>query len=104
MKPPGLFGAQCGADDLEAITKAHFLTNEYGIDGISVGSTIACAMELYEKGATSPKKMRVWKLLLVMLRPWSNWTEMACKREGFGAKIADGSTDWAKHTGIRNSR
>lgn len=43
-------GADCGIDDLAAILKANFLANELGYDPISFGSTLACAMELYEKG------------------------------------------------------
>jgi len=43
-------GLMCGVHDLNAITYAHYLCNEYGLDGISAGVTIACAMELYEKG------------------------------------------------------
>ena len=44
------FGAQCGIDDLPAIIEANALCNDLGLDTISVGSTIACAMELSEKG------------------------------------------------------
>lgn len=44
------FGAQCGIDDLPAIIEANSLCNDLGLDTISVGSTIACAMELSEKG------------------------------------------------------
>jgi len=44
------FGAMCGVDDLNAITYANYLCNEYGLDTISAGVTIACAMELYERG------------------------------------------------------
>ncbi|MGB4752693.1 MAG: aldehyde ferredoxin oxidoreductase family protein, partial [Bacillota bacterium] len=44
------FGATCGIDNLEAITKGNYLCNELGLDPITMGSTIACAMELYEKG------------------------------------------------------
>ncbi|MDZ7671928.1 MAG: aldehyde ferredoxin oxidoreductase N-terminal domain-containing protein [Halanaerobiales bacterium] len=40
------FGADCGVDDLNAITEANFLCNELGLDTISAGTTIACAMEL----------------------------------------------------------
>ncbi|MHA2363458.1 MAG: aldehyde ferredoxin oxidoreductase family protein, partial [Candidatus Hodarchaeales archaeon] len=46
----GSFGSMCDIDDLEAITYAHFLCNEYGLDTISAGGTIAFAMECYEKG------------------------------------------------------
>ena len=44
------FGAQCGIADLPAIIEANTLCNDLGLDTISVGSTIACAMELSEKG------------------------------------------------------
>ncbi len=44
------FGADCGVDDLFAITKANFICNELGFDTISAGATLAAAMELYEKG------------------------------------------------------
>ena len=44
------FGAQCGIDNLEAITEANFLCNDLGIDTISMGNTIGCAMELSECG------------------------------------------------------
>lgn len=43
-------GSMCDIDNLEAITYAHFLCNEYGLDSISTGATIAFAMECYEKG------------------------------------------------------
>lgn len=43
-------GSDCGVDDLEAVTKANYYCNEYGFDPISFGSTLACAMELYQKG------------------------------------------------------
>jgi len=45
------FGAACGIDDLEAIQEANRLCGEYGLDTISAGATIACAMELSEMGA-----------------------------------------------------
>ena len=43
-------GAQCGVDDLNAITMANYRCNEYGLDTISTGVTIAFAMECYERG------------------------------------------------------
>ncbi len=43
-------GPQCGINDLEWITLANHRCNELGIDTISVGSTIGCAMELAETG------------------------------------------------------
>lgn len=44
------FGAQCGIDQLDAIAEANWLCNDLGMDTISAGSTIGCAMELAERG------------------------------------------------------
>jgi aldehyde:ferredoxin oxidoreductase len=44
------FGAQCGVDDLDLITEANYLCNDLGLDTISMGNIIGCAMELSEKG------------------------------------------------------
>ena len=44
------YSADCGIDDLAAVIKANKWCNEYGLDTISEGATIACAMEVYEKG------------------------------------------------------
>ncbi len=44
------FGPMCGINDLRMILHANYNCNSNGIDTISAGSTIACAMELSEKG------------------------------------------------------
>src|SRR6056297_992746 len=51
------FGADCGVDDLVAITEANFLCNELGLDTITAGTTIAAAMELYEKGYITKEEL-----------------------------------------------
>jgi len=43
-------GPECGIFDLEKITEANYRCNELGLDTISTGVTIGCAMELNEKG------------------------------------------------------
>ena len=47
------FGPMCGIDDLDALNYVNFLCNEQGMDPISLGVSIAAAMELYEEGAIS---------------------------------------------------
>lgn len=42
------FGAQCGVSDLAAVVRANYACNRAGLDTITMGSTIACAMELTE--------------------------------------------------------
>ncbi len=43
-------GNSTGVMELDAVIKANHLCDELGLDTISMGSTIACAMELREKG------------------------------------------------------
>ena len=43
-------GAACGIGDLEAIVAANHACNDAGLDAITMGSTIACAMELTDLG------------------------------------------------------
>jgi aldehyde:ferredoxin oxidoreductase len=43
-------GADCGVGDLTAVVQANYACNRAGMDTITMGSTIACAMELAEEG------------------------------------------------------
>jgi len=43
-------GADCGISDLAAIVKANYYANDLGYDPISFGVTLACAMEMFERG------------------------------------------------------
>ena len=92
-------GVMCGIDDLNAITKGNYLCNEYGLDTISAGVTIACAMELYEKGYIPEKDvpfpMRFGDAEIMI--------KMVClmgDREGvLGDLLAEGSYRLAEHYG-----
>ncbi|HXV36027.1 MAG TPA: aldehyde ferredoxin oxidoreductase family protein, partial [Myxococcota bacterium] len=83
-------GADCGIDDLDAILKANTLCNDLGMDPISLGATIATAMELYEKGAIDDSETGMalrfgsGEALLAMV-------EKAAYRTGFGDELAEGS-------------
>ncbi|MDW7668011.1 MAG: aldehyde ferredoxin oxidoreductase family protein [Bacillota bacterium] len=46
----GAMGSLCGIGDLEVIAKTHEMCNDFGLDSISTGVSIAFAMECYEKG------------------------------------------------------
>jgi aldehyde:ferredoxin oxidoreductase len=45
----GTFGSYCGVSNLAAIAHANQICNEYGMDTIASGATIAFAIECYEK-------------------------------------------------------
>mgnify|MGYP001447578552 CR=1 FL=1 len=87
------FGAACGVDDLAAIIEANALCNDLGMDTISAGSTIACAMELSEKGYMDSDlrfgQASVFPKLL---------EDMAYKRD-LGSVMGDGSLRLATHFG-----
>jgi len=84
-------GPDCGIDDLEAITKANYLCNELGIDPITMGSTIACAMDLYENGVITLKDTGGIPLNFGNAEALVEMVRKTGMREGFGDKLALGS-------------
>lgn len=93
------YGASCGIDDLPAIIKANKLCNEYGLDTISAGATIACAMELFEKGLIKSDEIDGPALKFGSSEAIVEWTRKMGMGEGFGKKLADGSFRLAKEYG-----
>lgn len=49
------FGSYCGVDDLGAVSLASQMCNEYGVDTISAGATLAFAMDCYEHELLTPQ-------------------------------------------------
>jgi aldehyde:ferredoxin oxidoreductase len=87
------FGAQCGIDDLDTITEANYLCNDMGLDTISMGNTIGCAMELAEKGLIGNLLgFGQADKLLDLIRD-------TAYRRGFGAELAEGSYRMAEKHG-----
>jgi aldehyde:ferredoxin oxidoreductase len=84
-------GAACGVDDIDAATYAGFLCNEYGMDPISLGGTIAAAMELFDIGAITEKDTGGIKLEFGSAQALVTISEMTARSEGFGKDIAMGS-------------
>ncbi len=93
------FGVMCLNDNIESVVKANDLCNRYGMDTISAGTTIAFAMECYEKGIISGQDTDGIKL------NWGNaeaivaMLEKMARREGFGAILADGVKKAAERIG-----
>lgn len=84
-------GAAVGVDDMDAATFAGFLCNEYGMDPISLGGTIAAAMELFELGVITEKDTDGMSLKFGDAKAMCQLAEMTGKGEGFGRDIALGS-------------
>jgi len=94
------YGADCGIDDLTAIIKANNLCNEYGLDTISAGATIACAMEMCEKGIIKPDEIDGPPLKFGSAKAVVEWTRKMGAGEGFGATLALGSYRLAESYGV----
>lgn len=90
------FGPDCGIDDLEAVTKANFLCNEYGMDSITVGATIACAMDLFKEGHLTLEDTGGIDLSFGNAATMVELTRMMGEREGIGDKLALGSYRFAE--------
>lgn len=86
-------GAAVGVDDLEAIQEANRLCGEYGMDTISVGATIACAMELSEEGALG-RVVRFGDADCVL-----RLVQEMGEGQGFGVELAEGSARFAARYG-----
>jgi len=83
-------GSNCMVDNLAAITKANYICNEMGMDTISMGATIACAMELVERGYL-PEAQVGRSLKWGDAEALVELTRMTGDREGFGNLLAEGS-------------
>jgi aldehyde:ferredoxin oxidoreductase len=83
-------GSACGVGNLAAITKANYLCNELGLDTISAGMTIACAMELSEKGII-PEDDIGFSLRFGDADAVIDLVQSMAQREGFGDLLAEGS-------------
>jgi len=103
-------GLMCLNDNIELVIKAIDLCDRYGMDTIAVGTTIAFAMECYERGIITKEDTGGIDLT------WGNGPAMIAlieemgKRKGFGAVLADGvkraadrigkgSEEYAMHVG-----
>ena len=95
----GAFGSMCECDRIEVIARCNELCNDYGLDTISAGNTIAFVMEAFEKGILT-------EAALDGIRPsWGNVEAMVAllhkmgKREGIGDLLADGTRAAAERLG-----
>jgi aldehyde:ferredoxin oxidoreductase len=82
-------GSNCGIDNLAAITKANYICNEQGMDTITMGCTIACAMEMFEKGIITEKDVGM-PLKFSDAKALVELTRLTGEKTGFGVSLAEG--------------
>ena len=83
-------GADTGVGDLDAVLKANWLCNDLGMDPISMGATLAAAMELYEAGTVTDEQVEM-PLNFGSSEALIRMTEATAYREGFGDELAEGA-------------
>jgi aldehyde:ferredoxin oxidoreductase len=95
------FGTLLGSDDLAAVCKANYICNDLGLDTISAGSTIAWAMEAWERGDLGeeltggiPLEWGDMNRVINVLLP-----TIAAKEGELGQLLADGSLSAARKIG-----
>jgi aldehyde:ferredoxin oxidoreductase len=94
-------GGRCGNSDLESIIYANKLCNLYGLDTISCGGVIGFAMECYERGLLTSAKTGGLELRWGDPEVIITCIEKLTKREGFGNRLAEGTTRFAKALGSK---
>ena len=95
----GVFGPNCGIDDLQAIARANELCDAYNLDTISTGMTISFAMECFEHGLIGLDDTDGVDLRFGNAEAMLTMVERIARREGFGNLLAEGSRRAAEHIG-----
>ncbi|HWJ04111.1 MAG TPA: aldehyde ferredoxin oxidoreductase C-terminal domain-containing protein, partial [Verrucomicrobiae bacterium] len=86
-------GPQCGISDLEIIAEANYLCNRLGLDTISTGVTIGCAMEMAENNMVG------LGLKFGDASGLKGLIEDIAYRKGIGDELAEGSRNFAAKYG-----
>lgn len=92
-------GSCCGNTRLDAIIEANRLCDELGMDTMSVGVTIAFAMECYERGLITKNDTDGIELKFGNFEAIVELTKKIAAKEGFGKILSDGSRKAAEQIG-----
>ena len=93
----GTFGSYCDVNNLAAISVANQMCNEYAVDTIAAGATIAFAIECFEKGVITKEQTGGLELKFGDADAMLKALEMMLNAEGeFGKTLGMGSERAAK--------
>ena len=94
-----MIGPDCGIYDLEPLTLANYVCNELGLDTISFGGTVACGMELFERGLMTAADTEGLDLRFGRSDLIEDLARRIAFREGIGDRLAEGSYRLAEGSG-----
>ena len=93
----GTFGSYCCVNDMPAIAMANQICNEYAVDTIAAGATIAFAMECFENGVITTEQTGGLELKFGDADAMLKALELMVNAEGeFGRTLSQGSERAAK--------
>lgn len=87
----GSIGSNCGIPDAVTVCKGNELTARFGMDSISLGMTIAFAMECYEKGILTKEDTDGLDLTFGNEKAFLRIIEKIANRDGIGDILAEGA-------------
>ena len=96
----GSLGSLLMIFDLEAVIHASHLCNLYGMDVISLGVTIGLACELFERGLLTSEDTGGLEIRYGDAEMVFRLIELAARRQGFGAVLAEGNAALAERAGV----
>jgi len=85
-----MFGTDILNDNVESLIRFNEICNDYGLDTISVGATLAFATECYEEGLITREDTGGIELTWGNDEALIEMAELLARREGFGDILADG--------------
>jgi aldehyde:ferredoxin oxidoreductase len=85
----GKFGPNIGVDRIESVIRLNNICNDLGFDTASTGSSIAWAMELFQRGILTPAQTGGLELTWGNAEAVEQLLFMMSTREGFGGVVAD---------------
>ncbi|MHA1198913.1 MAG: aldehyde ferredoxin oxidoreductase family protein [Candidatus Heimdallarchaeaceae archaeon] len=92
-------GGSTNINNMGAVVRANHYCDIYGMDPISIGSTIAAAMELNEKGLIPEEELQGIEVDFGNVDAVVELTWMAAFRQGLGYWIGEGSKKMCEHFG-----
>jgi aldehyde:ferredoxin oxidoreductase len=92
-------GSYCGIDDMNAVALANQICDQYGLDTIACGATVAFAMDCFEHGYLTLKDTEGIDLRFGNPAAMVALVEKIARREGLGDLLANGSAYAAKQIG-----
>jgi aldehyde:ferredoxin oxidoreductase len=87
----GKFGPNLGIDRIEPVIRLNNVCNDLGLDTASMGSSIAWAMELFQRGLITTAHTGGIELTWGDAKVVERLLFMTSRREGFGDVLADGT-------------